>query len=101
GHIIHIGVVDRITQAGELLAKVPGVKKVALIESEPHVGGNAAASATSNGQLLQITFDEVGGHNFTDLPNVLVNNGFRLTKFAEEAVNLETAFMRLTKGMVQ
>ena len=112
GHIIHIGVVDRITQAGELLAKVPGVKKVSLIEGDPHGGGGGglggvalpngkARAAAHNGQLLHITFDETGGHNYTDLPNVLVNNGFRLTKFAEEAVNLETAFMRLTKGMVQ
>ena len=51
--------------------------------------------------IIHSTFDETDGHNHTDLPNVLVNNGFRLTKFAEEAVNLETAFMRLTKGMVQ
>jgi ABC-2 type transport system ATP-binding protein len=27
--------------------------------------------------------------------------GYRLTLFREEEVNLETAFMRLTKGMVQ
>jgi hypothetical protein len=32
---------------------------------------------------------------------VLVNKGFRVTKLAEEPVNLETAFMRLTKGLVQ
>jgi len=32
---------------------------------------------------------------------VLVTRGFRMTKFAEEPVNLETAFMRLTKGLVQ
>jgi hypothetical protein len=30
-----------------------------------------------------------------------VNNGFRITHFADEPVNLETAFMRLTKGLVQ
>jgi len=100
--------VDRITQAAELLAKVPGVKKVSLIDGDSHPAppGRDAERAgkggpSSNGQLLHITFDEVGGHNYTDLPNVLVNHGFRLTKFAEEAVNLETAFMRLTKGMVQ
>jgi ABC-2 type transport system ATP-binding protein len=38
---------------------------------------------------------------YYDLPNVLVNKGFRVTKFMEEPVNLETAFMRLTKGLVQ
>jgi ABC-2 type transport system ATP-binding protein len=105
GHIIHIGVVDRITQAGELLAKVPGVKKVAVIDADPHLAAatpnGKAKGPTSNGQLLHVTFDEGAGQNYTDLPNILVNHGFRLTKFAEEAVNLETAFMRLTKGMVQ
>ena len=103
GHIIHIGVTDRVAQAAELLAKIPGVKKVSLIDADPHITapGNGQKKAPTAQQLLHITFDETGGHNFTDLPNVLVNNGFRLTKFAEEAVNLETAFMRLTKGMVQ
>jgi hypothetical protein len=32
---------------------------------------------------------------------MLINNGFRIVQFTEEAVNLETAFMRLTKGAVQ
>ena len=31
----------------------------------------------------------------------LVQGGFKLTLLREEEVNLETAFMRLTKGMVQ
>jgi hypothetical protein len=44
GHIIHIGVVDRVTQAAELLAKVPGVKKVSLIDADVHGG------ATPNGK---------------------------------------------------
>ena len=42
-----------------------------------------------------------GGMHYYDLPNVLINKGFRVTKFMEEPVNLETAFMRLTKGLVQ
>jgi ABC-2 type transport system ATP-binding protein len=37
----------------------------------------------------------------SDVPNMLVNKGYRISKFAEEPVNLETAFMRLTKGLVQ
>jgi hypothetical protein len=35
-----------------------------------------------------------------DLPARLVTGGFRLLAMHEEPVNLETAFMRLTKGMV-
>jgi ABC-2 type transport system ATP-binding protein len=51
--------------------------------------------------VIVVDFDAAGGRNYTDIPNVLVNAGFRLTKFTEEPVNLETAFMRLTKGLVQ
>jgi ABC-2 type transport system ATP-binding protein len=100
GHILHVGVADRSTQAAEVLQKVPGVKKIVVVDGET----TGALGASSNGhrtQVLHITFEEAPGHSYTDLPNILINNGFRITKFTEEAVNLETAFMRLTKGMVQ
>ncbi|MBL8829587.1 MAG: ABC transporter ATP-binding protein [Planctomycetaceae bacterium] len=37
--------------------------------------------------------------DYSDLPAVLVNAGCRLTLFKEEELNLETAFMELTKGI--
>ncbi len=118
GHVIHIAVADRVTQAAELLAKVPGVKKVSIVDEGGSPNGQAetkpagararpaAAAAAlpgigSPGQVIHVNFDDAGGHNFTDLPNILINAGYRITKFTEEAVNLETAFMRLTKGLVQ
>ena len=90
GHIIHVGVAERHDEAAKVLAKFPGVRKVALAES-----------SNGNGSVFHLTFDDTGGHTYTDLPNVLINHGFRLTQFTEEPVNLETAFMRLTKGLVQ
>jgi ABC-2 type transport system ATP-binding protein len=39
--------------------------------------------------------------DFTFIPQRLMAAGYRLTLLKEEEVNLETAFMRLTKGMVQ
>lgn len=39
--------------------------------------------------------------DYSSIPTVLVNEGFQLTLFREEEVNLETAFMSLTKGLVQ
>ena len=39
--------------------------------------------------------------DYTFIPARLVQGGFKLTLLKEEEVNLETAFMRLTKGMVQ
>jgi ABC-2 type transport system ATP-binding protein len=40
-------------------------------------------------------------HDYTFLPTLLVSAGYRLTLFREEELNLETAFMKLTKGLVQ
>jgi ABC-2 type transport system ATP-binding protein len=39
--------------------------------------------------------------DYSALPTELVNAGFRITLFREEEVNLETAFLQLTKGLVQ
>jgi ABC-2 type transport system ATP-binding protein len=39
--------------------------------------------------------------DYTALPSMLIEHGFRIELFREEDVNLETAFMQLTKGLVQ
>ena len=92
GQVIHIAVADRA-------------------EEEAKAGGRAGrreGRCGSAGQRLSVGShahprDLRGrqGRNYTDLPNILVNKGFRIRSFTEEAINLETAFMRLTKGMVQ
>jgi len=99
GHTVQVGVASNLAKAAELLAKVPGVKKIATIvdDAAQHAAGNGSAAV----QILQLTYEDVPGHSHTDIPNILINAGFRITKFGEEAVNLETAFMRLTKGIVQ
>ena len=40
-----------------------------------------------------------GTGDFSDLPTILIEAGFRLTSFKEDEINLETAFMHLTKGI--
>jgi ABC-2 type transport system ATP-binding protein len=40
-------------------------------------------------------------HDFTALVKLLIDNNFKVHEVREEEVNLETAFMRLTKGIVQ
>ena len=92
GHILHVGVTDRIEEAGNVLRGLPGVQKVVVAQGDHNNG---------HGELLHVSFDDASGHSYTDIPSVLVNKGFRLTMFTEEPVNLETAFMRLTKGLVQ
>jgi len=42
-----------------------------------------------------------GVEDYSELPTLLVQEGLKLTLFREEEVNLETAFMELTKGLVQ
>jgi len=96
GHVLHVGVADRPEEAGKLLLKMPGVKKVALANEEAPVGANGKV-----GKVLHVHYDDTAGHAVSDLPSALVTAGYRITKFAEEPVNLETAFMRLTKGLVQ
>lgn len=50
--------------------------------------------------LLEVTLKpEVD--DYSSIPTRLVQSGFAITLFREEEVNLETAFMELTKGLVQ
>jgi ABC-2 type transport system ATP-binding protein len=42
-----------------------------------------------------------GVQDYSDIPTQLIQAGIRLTLFREEELNLETAFMELTKGLVQ
>ena len=93
GHVIHVGVSERASEAAELLESSPGVRKVRLVEESGPTGDTRT--------VIHLAFDNSGGANPTDLPNILINAGYRITKFDDEPVNLETAFMRLTKGLVQ
>jgi ABC-2 type transport system ATP-binding protein len=40
-----------------------------------------------------------GVTDYSDLPTLLIQAGYRLTVFKEDEINLETAFMALTKGI--
>lgn len=88
GQVLHIRVTERSPEAAELLKKLPGVKKAELIDGD-------------EGVEIHATLDQEGAIAIADVPSILINAGFRLASFTEEAVNLETAFMRLTKGLVQ
>src|SRR5690606_1324308 len=87
GQVVHIVVDDRIEQAAELLRRVKGITKVELTQ---HDGG----------QRIDVTIDPQSGLPVSELPSRLIAQGFRISSFTPEQVNLETAFMRLTKGLV-
>src|SRR5579862_5088321 len=78
-----VGVVRGPEQAGALLAQHPSVESV-----------------TSNNGTLNVAL-KTGISDFSFVAPQLLQNGFQITLLKEEEVNLETAFMRLTKGMVQ
>ena len=87
--VVRLSVADRQKEAAKLLSKAPGVKRVALVEGE-------------NGTPeIQLSLADSASLDVTDLPSRLIGAGYRLKRFSEEPVNLETVFMRLTKGLVQ
>ena len=82
GASVTVGVRDRVGLAAESMKQVPGVLEAAL--EGPHIRVTLAPE-----------------HDVALLAKRLVSEGFELTSLEEEKVNLETAFMRLTRGLVQ
>ncbi len=83
GTVLHVTVSSHQDQAGALISQEPQVESV----------GN-------NNGYLEIALKD-GITDYTFIPHKLIAAGYRLTMLKEEEVNLETAFMRLTKGIVQ
>lgn len=83
GMVIHVGVANNPTGAAALLSQDPNIENI----------------TASNG-YIEVSIKN-GINDYTFIPQRLIQNGFKLTLLREEEVNLETAFMRLTKGIVQ
>src|SRR5262245_11575070 len=81
--VLNIGVLDGIDGAGELLSQHQDIETV----------------ERRDGHLVVTLKQEATDYSF--IPTLLVGQGFRLNLFKEEEMNLETAFMHLTKGIVQ
>jgi ABC-2 type transport system ATP-binding protein len=61
-------------------------------------GHSLVDRVTSGDEWLTVTL--VNGHeDYSDLATMLVSAGHKLTLMREEELNLETAFMALTKGL--
>ena len=87
GKIVHIVVDERAEEAAALLAEVQGIKRVDVQQ-------------TDGIPRIDVLLDLDGGVPVLELPSRLIARGFRLQSMQAEQVNLETAFMRLTKGLV-
>ena len=83
GSILHIDVAERRSDAAQMLANTPGIEETQLL--------NDSIRIQMNPDLC----------NAPIVAQKLIESGFLLTRLEEEKVNLETAFMRLTKGLVQ
>ncbi|MEM6562759.1 MAG: ABC transporter ATP-binding protein, partial [Planctomycetota bacterium] len=84
GLMLHVGVAHNQAGAAALLSEDENVLEVKNLPT---------------GEMAVSIRDGVVDYSF--VPGKLVSSGFKLTMLKEEEVNLETAFMRLTKGMVQ
>ncbi len=83
GTVLHIGVAGASERAAALLGQNPNIESVT-----PHNG------------VLEVRLKN-GVQDYSFIASGLIQAGFQLNLLREEEVNLETAFMRLTKGIVQ
>src|SRR5580658_80631 len=83
GTVVMVSVVRAPEQAAALLAQHPDVD-----------------TASPNNGFIQVSLKN-GVQDFSFIASQLIAGGFQVNLIREEEVNLETAFMRLTKGMVQ
>lgn len=83
GTKVHIRVTEQQDLCALLLQRTNGIKHVEQVDGRLVV------------ELEKRT------HDFSKLSQLLMKNNFKIREVKEEEVNLETAFMRLTKGMVQ
>jgi ABC-2 type transport system ATP-binding protein len=79
--VLNVAVAERLTDAAGLLENQPEVESV----------------QDKNGVLIVKLNEGVSQYGF--LANRLVESGYELTLFKEDEINLETAFMHLTKGI--
>ena len=79
--VLSIGVVSDPEAAAKLLEQHEMVERVDI----------------EDGRILATLAE--GTEDFSDLPTILIEAGFKLTSFKEDEINLETAFMHLTKGI--
>lgn len=87
GKIVHITLDDRTEEAAKLLTEVRGIESVEVVDSD-------------GGARIDVTLDLEHGLPVSEIPSRLIAQGFRVQTIQHEQVNLETAFMRLTKGIV-
>jgi ABC-2 type transport system ATP-binding protein len=87
GRVIQIAVEARAEEAATLLRGVKGVFRVDLVLEE-------------GGKRIDVQLEPNAEIAASELAARLLAQGFRLARLQPEEISLETAFMRLTKGLV-
>ncbi|XAL99342.1 ABC transporter ATP-binding protein [Phycisphaeraceae bacterium D3-23] len=103
--IIEQGELKFVGTTQEMLARARTGNVVNVTVDRPDAAADALRQQTGvlgverGGAILKVNLDT--NTTAADIASKLVHDGFRLMELEEEKVNLETAFMRLTKGLVQ
>jgi ABC-2 type transport system ATP-binding protein len=79
--LLQVGVTGDLDAAAKLLASHDLVEDVDV----------------RDGRIFATLAEDVA--DYSDLPTLLIEAGYKLTLFKEDEINLETAFMALTKGI--
>ncbi len=96
--VLHIQVAGDVAAAAKLLEQHDQVESVDIVEKA--TSSRTLTSRTTAIPTLIVRL-AAGTDDYSELPSVLIEAGHRLRLFREEEVNLETAFMELTKGTQQ
>ena len=91
-------VMKQVRQAIVLHVRVVGDPEQAARRIEQH--SDVARVEVRPEALLVVTLRQ-GVLDYSFLPTLLIEAGFKMTLFREEELNLETAFMELTRGLYQ
>ncbi|MCH8150435.1 MAG: ABC transporter ATP-binding protein [Planctomycetes bacterium] len=105
-----VGIIDRgvISHNAEVAEVMKLVRRQTVLNVAVTTDVDAAAKLleqhdlvdkieTTNGQLRVMLRE--GAEDYSELPTILIQAGHKLSKFSEEEVTLEAAFMALTKGI--
>ncbi len=91
-------VMQQVRQAIVLNVRVVGAPDAAARLIEQH---DAVAEVAVNRDATLIVTLKKGVHDYSFLPTLLIEGRFPILLFREEELNLETAYMQLTRGLVQ
>lgn len=87
GRVVQLRVDDRHAEAVKMLRGLKGIATVSVTDTEA-------------GPRIDLDLDPEQGMPVSEIPSRLITQGFRVAEIHQEQLNLETAFMRLTKGIV-